>query len=589
MVENESFQKRVGGAKIFIGLLFVALLARLWYLQIVQGEKYRTLSRRNSIRILNIPAPRGSMVDRNGQLLAGNTGSYQLCVLPATRSTKEKDSLADSVSALLGLPRQDVLDKLECKDIPRYSPIILKPDLTPAEIQKVEENLLCWQNVFVRQVSARFYPHGGLAAHVLGYVGSVSRQELAQGNGKGYYSGQIIGKDGIEKSLEEVLTGQQGVEELQVDAAGRLVDLLARKPETAGAKVVLTLDVELQRVAEKALGSHTGCAILMDSRNGEILALASSPGINSQKMAGGLSAAESAALFNDPRHPCVNRAFMSRYAPGSVFKIVTLFAALEAGVASPATSVVCSGSYKVGNHTFRCWRRSGHGRVDLRRAVAESCDVFFYEMGQKVGIDRIIEAAKKLGISGKTGVDLPGEIPSIIPDPAWKKEHYGTPWYTGDTINAAIGQGFMNVTPLGLAVLTATVASQGEIVTPHVVKKVEGAFRSPMPLLLDTNKTRHLEAKPSSWSIIRDGMRAAVTSPTGTAKAVGLPYVSVAAKTGSAESRPGTRPHAWFICFAPYDRPQVACVVMVEEGGAGGETSAPIARLILEAYFSRSR
>jgi penicillin-binding protein 2 len=294
-------------------------------------------------------------------------------------------------------------------------------------------------------------------------------------------------------------------------------------------------------------------------------------------------------LLKDESHPFINRAFMSRYPPGSVFKIVTLFAALEAGFASERTTFFCSGTYEVGNRIFRCWKRSGHGQIDLLRAVAESCDVFFYQLGQKVGIERIIGAAKKLGMVDKTGIDLPGEISSVIPGAAWKQEHYGSPWYAGDTVNAAVGQGFINVTPLSIAVLTAAVANQGKIVTPHVVKEVKGASRAPIPTRLETEKVRPLQAKASTWDIIRTGMRAAVASPTGTAHVADLSSVAVAGKTGSAQTKPGTPTHAWFVCFAPYENPEVVCVVVVEQGGYGGEMAAPIARQVLEAYFSRGR
>jgi penicillin-binding protein 2 len=278
---------------------------------------------------------------------------------------------------------------------------------------------------------------------------------------------------------------------------------------------------------------------------------------------------------------------MTRYPPGSVFKIVTLFAALEEGLASANTSVVCNGTYQVGNRTFRCWNRSGHGLVNTQRAVAESCDVFFYGLGEKLGIERLLKAVKLLGLDGTTGIDLPREMPSISPGPAWKKEHFGTAWYTGDTINAAIGQGFINTTPLGLAVATAAVANGGQAVTPHVVKKIEGVSRSPVPPPLEVKKTRSLPAKASTWAIIRAGMRAAVAWPTGTAKAADIPSVAVAGKTGSAQTQSGATSHAWFVCFAPYDKPEVVCVVLVEQGGAGGETAAPIARQILQSYFSR--
>lgn len=589
MEENESFQKRLGKARVFIALLFGVLVARLWYLQIAQGDKYRALSRRNSVRIINVPAPRGLILDRNDRLLAGNTSSYQLCILPATRKAKEKQALAHLVSRLLGVPYETLLDKLEGRDIPAYSPIILKSDLSPEEIQKVEENLLCTYSVFVRKVSTRFYPKGSLAAHVVGYVGEVSPGELQAKGGELLSAGQVIGKEGVEKSCQQYLTGQPGVEELQVDAAGRLVDVLARKPETAGANVVLTLDLDLQRVAEEVLLNRTGCAILMDPVSGEILALASSPGFNSEMMSSGMPQDELSALLNDPRHPFLNRAFMSRYPPGSIFKIVTLFAALESGLATPNTSFLCTGTYKVGNRTFRCWKPSGHGLVSLQRAVAESCDVFFYQLGLKVGIDQLIEAARKLGLEGKTDIDLPGEIPSIVPGPDWKKQQFHTPWYSGDTVNAAVGQGFINTTPLGMAVVTAAVANRGTIVTPRVVKEIQGASRMPVPPPLEVGEGRRVDTKSSTWNVIRAGMRAAVASPNGTARIADLSSVAVAGKTGSAQTQPGAPTHAWFVCFAPYDNPEVVCVVLVEQGGYGGEMAAPIARKILEAYFSSNR
>ncbi len=608
MGEEEFYQKRLRALQIIIAAAFIALVARLWQLQVAQGAQYWARSESNTRKQLWVAAPRGIVLDRNGSLLAGNRASYDACVLPARVGERSKRVLAaHQLATLLEVPYDLIKGAVEAKSLPAYQPVVVKAGLSIEEIQKVEENAARIPGVFVRKAVRRYYPNGALGAHVVGFVGEVNAQELedAARSGRPLRAGQTIGKAGIEKQYDSLLRGQDGMMTLVVDAQGRLLqtgenasvlrDLQGLgetmggvkgwgQPPQPGTKIWLTMDVRLQKAAEEALAGKTGAAVVIDPRNGEILALASSPSFNPERLCGQVSPAEMQALTNDPRRPFLERAHMGHYPPGSTFKMVTLLAALQRGVVTPSTTVNCTGEYRIGTRIACCWKTGGHGVVGVVRAVAESCDVFFFEAGRRLGIDVLKETAHELGLETETGVDLlPREVPSVVPGRVWKERRYHEQWYQGDTINAAIGQGYILLTPIALARLTATVASEGTQVWPHVLRKMEGEDETTTRLRTQPTGTVPIEKR---WfALLREGMRGSVQWSSGTGHAADLGDVGVAGKTGSAEVKKGLPEHAWFTGFAPFEHPEIACTVLIEYGGHGGASAAPVARQIMRTYF----
>ncbi len=604
---DKRYQSRLRALQIIMVVAFAGLLGRLWELQVAQGARYRARSESNTKKELRLAAPRGPILDRNGILLAGNKPSYEACVLPARVGERSKRTLAaHQLATLLDVPYDLIKDAVEAKSLPAYQPVVVKSDLTSEEIQKVEENAAHIPGVFVRKAIRRYYPHGTLAAHVVGYVGQASAEEIekAKPSREPLRPGQVVGKAGVEKRYDHSLRGRDGLMALVVDAQGRLLETSQNarvlselqglreamsqrqspgRAPAPGVKVWLTIDARLQEAAERALAGRTGVALVTDPRNGEILALVSSPTFDPERLSGQVSPAEMQALIQDPRRPFLERAHMGHYPPGSTFKMVTMLAALRTGAITPSTTIYCSGQYRVGADVRRCWKSGGHGLVGPVRAVAESCDLFFFEAGLRAGIDAIIETARELGLETQTGVDLPREVASVVPGPGWKESHWHERWYAGDTVNAAIGQGYILLTPIALARVTGIVASKGLEVVPHVVRKVEGEDEK--ATLARAQVQGRLKIDERWFALLREGMRGSVAWPQGTGHAADLGDVAVCGKTGSAETKKDLPEHAWFTSFAPADNPQVVCTVLIEFGGMGGAAAAPVAKQILRAYF----
>lgn len=635
---TREFARKVWWQRGLVICLFTLLFGRLWSLQVAHGETYLQASQRNTIKRVRIPAPRGPVVDRAGRLLAGGKVVYQACILPGGVPPSYRPSLALEVSRILDVPYQQVLGRLEGKDVPPSSPAILKSDLTMDEVQRVEEHAPVLRGVFVRPVVVRTYKFGADAAHVVGYVRPVTSEEL--GPGSPYEPGQTVGKQGVEKSYDDSLRGRDGEEEIEINASGQInwrglyqyyADLasgrngkpsesgqallsptidpqllshlgapgseagrqLAQRPSwrepEPGAKVVLSLDMRLQQAAREAMRGRPGAVIALDPNNGEVLALYSAPAFEP-----GALAEQFASLQKDPLHPFLNRAIGGTYPPGSVFKLVTLFAALESGKVTADTRIDCSGSLKIGDdpRRFNCWLKQGHGSVALFQAVAESCDVYFWTVALRLGQVNLSKYAELLGCTSKTGIDLGGEVTSVMHGPEWKRKAYWKQgprqwqWFAGDTANLAIGQGLVTLTPMRVAVITAGIANGGKMVVPRVVKAVIGPGGNSIPLSFP--EPQQIPAKKAdTWKLIRAGMRQAVSSGRGTAPGAALPGIAVAGKTGSAQTRRGEEPHAWFTCFAPYDHPRIVVTALVENGGMGGDVAVPVAVAVLKAFFSK--
>jgi len=576
--------------------IFLLLLLRLWYLQVIAGERYLLLSEKNRIRYVPIAAPRGPLYDRNGELLVDNRPAFDVSVLRS--EVTDREQLFARLSGYLGVAPAELEQRWEkAGRFSRYRPIPLADDVGRDIMEKIQENALELPGVLVEVRPVRAYPNGEAAAHLFGYLGEITEQELQGASFAGYRAGEYVGKSGLELAMEPYLHGTDGQRRVEVDVKGRELRLLRTLEPVPGKRVFLTLQRDVQLAAEKAFADQSGAAVAIDVRSGEILAIVSRPAFDPALFARGISGQEWIDLLQNPRHPLQNKAIRGQYPPGSTFKTVVALAALRAGVAGAATSVNCEGRVTIGNREFRCWKKEGHGATDLKKALKESCDVWFYKVGLDLGIDRLAVMGRELGLGDPLGFRLDGEKGGLIPDRQWKRQRYGAAWYDGETAIASIGQGFVLATPLQLAAMTAAVANGGTLLRPHVVKRVEETDGS---LVLETapEVLRTADLPAAALKAVRRGLEAVVNEPGGTAYASRLEELRYAGKTGTsqvvklkADADRGRaepyqhRDHALFVAYAPADDPQLAVAVVVEHGGHGGSAAAPIARAILTTYF----
>jgi penicillin-binding protein 2 len=588
---------------VFVVLaVFTVLLLRLWHLQVVRGDHYRALSENNRIRCMPLPSPRGSIFDRNGELLVGNRPSFSLMALPL--EIDDPESLFERLLPILGCDRE-TLDRYwrKVKRQPRHLPLVLAEDLEVERVEQLEENGVDLPGVFIESRPMRFYPHGDLAANLLGYLGQITEEELAKRGSENekYYPGDFIGKSGLEKSLENELRGEPGERFIEVNVRGKKLRSLQTKEPKPGRSIRLTIDWKLQKAAEMAFGTEAGSAVVLNVHNGEVLAMVSRPGFSPAHFARGISSEEWQELIRDVRNPLSNKAIHGQYPPGSTFKMVTALAALESRMAYPERRVFCPGSAQFGTRRFRCWKRGGHGSVNLHEALRESCDVWFYQVGYEMGIDRLSRMAFALGLGEKTGIELKGERKGLIPTREWKLRRFKQRWFDGETVNASIGQGFVSVTPLQLAVMTAAIANGGTVYRPHVVAEIKSLTDDTGAYNKEPEVIRFLPLGERNLRAVRDGMMAVVNERRGTAWKSRLKSVSIAGKTGSAQvvkqreriSRSQERhipyrfrDHALYVAFAPADKPEIAVSVVVEHGMHGGSVAAPICHNIIGHYFN---
>ncbi|ABB31170.1 penicillin-binding protein 2 [Geobacter metallireducens RCH3] len=586
-------QKQIIILSCFVAALFFLLLTRLWYLQIVKAEDFQNKSESNRLRLVPVAASRGTIFDRNGTVLVSNRPSFSVAVIP--QEVKDRDALLDQLSAYLDIDRAELLEKWEKgKGRARYHPIVLASGITRDQLELLEEKRLWLPGLEIEVKPVRQYEAGVLASHLLGYLGEVSDDELKSDAYAGYNSGDYIGKSGIERNWERVLHGKDGGRQIEVDARGRILRTLSETPPTVGSSLVLTIDAELQKRTEQSFGEQAGAAVVMDVNTGDILAFASNPDFDPALFTGRMPPEKWKEYLEDKRHPLENKALKGQYPPGSTFKIITALAGLEEGLIDEKTSVVCRGTYTLGASKFGCWERKGHGTVNLRRALKESCDVYFYQLGERLGINKIAAYARALGMGSPMGVGLDNEKGGLIPTSEWKEKRHKKKWLQGDTLPAAIGQGYVLMTPIQLASMIATVATDGVVYRPHLVKRI-----------IDQDGRALQEFKPEviarprisarSFRLVKEGLSAVVNDPGGTGARARLYQVQVAGKTGTSQvvklrdNRGGIpyqyRDHALFVAFAPYDKPEVAVAVVIEHGEHGGSAAAPIAGNILRAYF----
>jgi penicillin-binding protein 2 len=628
--------------RAFVVVAFAALAFQTWQLQIVQGDEYAEMAAGNRFRLKSIDAPRGVIYDREGRLLAGNVPSFAVSIVPADLPEEDEDRVLQYLSTLLDVPiSSSDVSRYETEDVDRsslagaegyepepqlkerleagrdapFTPVRVKSNVARETAFIIEEQRLELPGVIVEIEPLREYISGTLLAHITGYVGHIPEQELDSYVGDGdsdYDTNDIVGLTGVELTYEDELRGQKGQSHVEVDVTGREIQTIGTQVDPVpGNNLVLTLDADLQAAITEILergirdaGSESGVVVAMDPRNGEILAMVSLPSYDANLFIGGIAEEDYALLSDDPRHPLVNHAISGQYPPGSTFKVVTAAAGLEQGTVTRSTTIFCPGTIWIPHRfapddpelaqPFNCWLKTGHGAISMVEAIAQSCDIYFGVLGggygefEGIGQAALAQYALYFGLGEPTGVDLPGETAGLVPEETWKRLTYGETWVTGDTYNAAIGQGFILTTPLQILNATAAVANGGELYRPQAVREIRDAdgnvVRAFTPHLI-----RSVPVSDENLAMVREGMRAAVTH--GTAMSANLGGVVVAGKTGTAEF-PGQRDwegnlptHAWFTAFAPYDDPEIALVVFVEGGGEGSLVSVPMAAEILSYYF----
>ena len=576
------------------GLLFL----RLWFLQMVEGGELRQRSENNRIRLQDLPPWRGMILDRNGQVLVANRPSYDLVVV--MEDVTDIPLLTHRLGKLLHLKAEQVKAQLDGAKAAGLSQVRVRGDLTWDEMALVETFQPELPGAFIQVQPKREYRQKGRACHILGYLGEISDPQLKSGRFTNYKMGDYLGKCGIESAWEGYLRGKRGYRRIEVDAYGRELGQLNRLFPTPGGNIVLTLDSRLQQEAEDCLADQAGAIVALDPRSGKILTMASSPSYSQEAFERGLTSNEWQKLSSRKDHPLENRTLTGQYPPGSIFKIVMAVAALEEKVITPGTTFYCSGELPSGQHIFHCWRLGGHGAMNLHRALVESCDVFFYQLGRRLGIERIAKWSRRFGLGAPTGVRLDREMPGLAASPAWKLARFHQPWQEGDTLSVAIGQGYNLATPLQMAQVAAVIANGGQLFEPQVVEKVESPAGEVLYQSAPSLQSR-LDVSPATIALVRKALRGVVNEAKGTGRGAQVPSLEVAGKTGTAqvvaqekekrakEKRgkisPHLRNHAWFVAFAPVDDPQIAVAVLVEHGGSGGAVAAPLARRFLAACF----
>ena len=587
-------RKRFTRRALVLGGLQVAaiggLVGRLYGLQVVEAERYQVLAEENRINVRLLPPPRGLIFDRFGEGLAVNRQTYRLVLV-----SEQTDSVAatlDRIASLIALSERDIRRVLKETSRRRgFVPVTVREDLSWAEVTRVEVNAPELPGVQIEVGQSRHYPFADAASHVTGYVGAVSEAELT-GDPLLELPGFRTGKNGVERVFEQQLRGTAGTRQVEVNAYGRVIREVAREEGQPGSDLTLTLDMGLQDFTAQRLDGEAGSVVVMDIHNGDVLALASSPGFDPNAFNYGLTSEAWQGLLNDPKAPLINKILGGQYPPGSTFKMIVALAALEAGIANEKETVICPGFLELGNHTFHCWKRWGHGHVDMVGAIKQSCDVYFYEIANRLGIDRIAEMAERFGLGEVSGIELPGERAGLVPTKAWKEAVLGEAWQGGETLIAGIGQGYMLATPMQLAVMAARLANGSFAVRPRLHR--DGSVP-------DQPAFAALAVDPAHLAVVQEGMIRVVNDPnSGTAYAARIEdeAMAMAGKTGTAQVRRiskadreanlaiedipwNERDHALFVAYAPIDAPRYACAVVVEHGGGGSRVAAPIARDVL--------
>ena len=598
--DSEWFSQRLYGTMLAVAVAFTILIVRLVHLQLIEGQEYRRLSEINSIRLQSIDAPRGLILDRNGILLVDNRPAFDLKIV--LKDARPVDKTIAKLARYTGLDRQELLARIAAaQGRSAIKPILLKSDIGRDAMAAVEVHGWDLPGIVVQVSPKRHYLRKKFAAHVLGYMGEINSAELKKERYRDLRPGDYIGKFGLEKTYETILRGKRGGRQVEVNASGQVVRVLKTVPAQPGNNLLLTIDHGLQSLAESLMEGKAGAVVALDPRNGQVLAMASSPAFDQNAFIRGMSRRQWSELVNNPDHPLENKAIQAEYPPASTFKIVTAIAGLEEGIIDETSTVHCPGYYRFGNRTYRCWRHAGHGEMDVVQALTQSCDVFFYHLGQQLGVDRIAEYARRLGLGKVSGIELDHESRGLVPTEAWKLRRFGQAWQKGETLSVAIGQGFDLVTPLQMAVLIAAVGNGGRLYRPLLVNEV----RSAEGTLVRRNRAEvvgTIDISAKTLELVHEGLWAVVNHPRGTAYASRLKWVQFAGKTGTAQvvgradEGPGKgelsdqyKPHAWFVAYAPVNDPVIAVAVLVEHGEHGSSAAAPIAKQLIAARLARQK
>ncbi|MCK5243214.1 penicillin-binding protein 2 [bacterium] len=581
--KEEQFQKRIKLLGILVVSLLGCIILQLAYLQLFQGKRYLGLSARNRVRLVPIKAQRGLIYDRAQELLVGNVSSFVISVIPAALPKQEADQEKVFVllQDLLGIPVEEIKEKIKKRKLRYYEPIRLKSNLDRSIVALIEENRPELPGVVVLTESRRHYKFNSLGFHVLGYVGEISEHQLALR--EGYQAGGIIGQSGVEKVYDHYLKGRNGWLHIEVDALGRQMGILGREAPWIGHNLILSLDRKLQARAEEILGDHKGVIIVEDLRNGEILALASAPAYDPNSFAWGISRKAWEKLRLNTNYPLTNRATQGLYPPGSLFKIVTLMAALEEKLVTPYKRFYCKGIFWISTWPYRCWREDGHKHVDAVKSLVQSCDVYYYQLGLRIKVDKLGKWARSFGYGHPSGIDLPNELSGLVPSAQWKERTQNMPWFPGNTVMMSIGQGYILATPMQILNTIVAVANRGEIYRPHLLKEV----RSMSGKLIHEVKPEimyKVNASAKHWKLLQKSLLGVVSNKHGTGKRARVQGIKVAGKTATSQN-PHGEDHAAFGAYAPAHAPEIAVLVYLENAGGGGSIAAPLARQIMEAYF----
>ena len=594
-------ERRLTGVALLIVAVWMVLLSRLFYLQVVNGDVYKVSAERNSVRTQRVQAPRGAVLDRHGEQLVDSRPAFEVLVVP-----HETEDVPTTLTRIAGLAGRDLAAVQESYGAPRgrarFQPQRVARGIDRDALARIEARLWALGGVLTQVTPVRGYRYGSSAAHLLGWLGEVGPDQLREKEFQSYRLGDIIGRGGIERMLDADLRGEPGGRNLLVDAHGRELQLLSLVDPEPGRNVVLTLDHALQQAAEAALDREqkTGAVVALNPQTGEVLALASRPAFDPNGFATGINPEVWRGLTSDPLKPLMNRALQGQYPPGSTYKVITAIAGLEEKLIDEHTQVYCGGTFRLGRRTYRCWKKEGHGVVDLHTAIVQSCDVYFYTLGVELGVNRLAYYARALGLGARTGIDLSGEMEGLVPTKEWRQLRDGTPWVEGDTVSVSIGQGANLWTPLQLAVAYAAIANGGTRYKPHLLRRIEEpdgtVVRSFEPKIVG-----EVPVSVETLALVRSGLAGVVSEAHGTGAIMrNLPgHVLAAGKTGTAQvvrmaagERVDTedlareyRDHAWFVTYAPTENPRIIVAVLIEHGGHGGSAAAPVAREVVKRFL----
>jgi penicillin-binding protein 2 len=570
-LQDKIEEKRFKFITVFISFLFLILFIRLVILQIIENEKYKKLAESNSIRVIPERAARGIIYDRYREKLVDNIPSFTVSIIPADLRNKEK--VIEKLSQILNISEEEIYEKLDRQKYKVFEAIKIKGNLNSQVISVIEEHKLELPGVLIHTEPKRNYINNDIASHILGYVGEVSLSEINKGN---YYLGDLIGKSGIEKRYDSYLRGVNGATQIMVDSRGREIKIVGKKASSKGMDIMLTIDLKLQRKCEELLKDKKGVIIAMDPRDGEIYAMASKPSFNPNMFSNPLEKESWDDLISNPDRPLLNRAIAGLYSPGSTFKVVLACAALEEHILDLKDLFVCHGTYWYSTWNYNCWKREGHGSLNIIDAITYSCDIFFYQTGLVVKIDKISEYSKLFGLGEETRIDLDGEKKGLVPTAEWKERTFHEHWMPGNTIQLSIGQGYLLATPIQMINVYNIIINNGTLYKPYLVKFIND--REIFPEVL-----KRVSLRDDTLNIVKKGLWGAVNKSGGTGWRAKSNF-NIAGKTATIENPHGPS-HASFIGFAPFSAPEISVMVFLEGGGSGGEIAAPIAKSVIEEYY----